>query len=220
MQITKIGHCCLLIRENNLTILTDPGAWSTKQDEISGIDLVLITHEHADHLHIESLRAVLKNNPQAQIITNSSVGKILDEQKLSYSVVENGEFRKFHDLLIEGFGTEHAPIYESINPVMNTGYLIGERLFYPGDALTNPKKPVELLALPIAGPWLTMAQLLDYAKEVKPTVAFPIHDGMLDPVEWIYRYPSQILPEAGIKFDILGAGETLSYPEKIKQKSH
>ena len=58
MHITKIGHCCLLIKTNNLTILTDPGAYTTAQNAITDIDIVLITHEHPDHLHTESLKQV------------------------------------------------------------------------------------------------------------------------------------------------------------------
>ncbi len=46
MNITKIGHCCLLIKEQGLTILTDPGTWTTDQNNLTGIDVVLITHEH------------------------------------------------------------------------------------------------------------------------------------------------------------------------------
>ena len=38
MNITKLGHCCLLIEEKGLRILTDPGAYSTGQNEIKNID--------------------------------------------------------------------------------------------------------------------------------------------------------------------------------------
>src|SRR3990167_7420555 len=54
MKIKKIGHCCLRIEEQETVILTDPGVFSTLQNEEQGIDIVLITHEHGDHLHIES----------------------------------------------------------------------------------------------------------------------------------------------------------------------
>ena len=58
MKITKFGHCCLLIEENGVRILTDPGTYSTQQSEVKNIDFVLITHEHADHFHIDSLKAL------------------------------------------------------------------------------------------------------------------------------------------------------------------
>ena len=46
----------MLIELDGLTVLTDPGAFSQEQNQIRGIDVVLITHEHGDHLHVESLK--------------------------------------------------------------------------------------------------------------------------------------------------------------------
>ncbi|MBY9021963.1 MAG: MBL fold metallo-hydrolase, partial [Candidatus Lokiarchaeota archaeon] len=56
---------------------------------MKNIDLVIITHEHGDHIHIESLKEVVKNNPNAKIITNAGVGKLLDEVGIKYEVLEN-----------------------------------------------------------------------------------------------------------------------------------
>ncbi len=202
MKITKLGHCCLLIEEGGLRILTDPGAYSTAQDKINNVDLVIITHEHQDHFHIDSLKTVLKNNPKAKVITNSAVGKILTEEGVNFELVEQNQKTTFAGLNIEGHGDEHAYIYSTITPVQNTGYFIGERLFYPGDALYNPQKSVEILALPVAGPWLTIGQAIDYAKEISPKICFPVHDGMLDLKKLgpVHRLPKAVLEPLGIKF--------------------
>jgi len=82
MKVTKFGHCCLLIEEKGLRILTDPGSYSTAQNDIKNIDVILITHEHADHMHIPSLKNCIKNNPKARIITNKGVAKMLDNEKI------------------------------------------------------------------------------------------------------------------------------------------
>ena len=108
MKITKFGHCCLLIEENGVRILTDPGTYSTQQNEVKNIDFVLITHEHSDHFHIDSLKALLKNNPQAKIVTNKSVGALLEKDGIAFSVVENGQNSDANGVLIEGFGNDHA----------------------------------------------------------------------------------------------------------------
>ncbi len=201
MKITKLGHCCLLIEEKGRTILTDPGAWTTAQNEVTGIDIILITHEHPDHLHLESLKTVLTNNPQAIIITNSSVGKILTEATISFQLLEDQQAETFQDIHISGFGQDHAVIYPTLPVVQNTGYMIEKRFFYPGDAFPNISLPVEILAVPIIGPWMTMAQALDWAIGIQPKIAFPVHDGMLNPREWIYKTPMKILGDAGIQFD-------------------
>jgi len=119
MKITKFGHCCLLIEENGVRILTDPGTYSTQQSEVKNIDFVLITHEHADHFHIDSLKALLKNNPQVKVITNKSVGEFLKKDKIAFSVVENGQNSDANGVLIEGFGESHALMHNSIPPIFS-----------------------------------------------------------------------------------------------------
>lgn len=203
MKITKFGHCCLLIEEKGIRILTDPGSYSTQQDTIKDLDLVLITHEHQDHFHIDSIKAIIKNNPQVKIITNKSVGEYLEKEGIAFIVVENNQSFDFNGLLIDGFGNDHALIYHSIQPIQNTGYFIANRLFYPGDALINPGKEVEILALPVAGPWMKLLEAIDYALEIKPKICFPVHEGILKMPGSTHRVPPEILEPKGIKFAIL-----------------
>lgn len=211
MKITKLGHCCLLLEDKGKTVMTDPGAWTTVQNTVKGVDIVLITHEHPDHFHVESLKTVVANNPQVVVVTNSRVRGLLAEQNIPAVVLEHGQRNNFGALEISGFGTEHATIYPTLPNVMNTGYLIQKRFFYPGDALTNPGVPVEILAMPMIGPWLKLAEVLEWGKEIKPKVCIPVHDGMLQPREWIYTLPNKILPESGIRFDVRALEENVLY---------
>ena len=73
MKITKIGHCCLLIEVEGSRILTDPGSFTVEDLVTDNIDVILITHEHADHLHIDSVKKIVEVNPKVQIFSNSSV---------------------------------------------------------------------------------------------------------------------------------------------------
>lgn len=209
MKIQKIGHCCLVIKLNNLTILTDPGAYSTGQNEVTGIDIILITHEHPDHLHIESLEKMLQNNSTAKIITNSGVAKILKEKGIDYSLLENRNSMEIKSVLLEAFDCRHEEIYGEIGQVQNTGYFIDKKLFYPGDSFHNPGKPVDILALPVSAPWCTIQDAVKYALEVKPKKVFPVHDGMLYPDRRsLTRFlPTKILGGAGIEFVNMEEGE-------------
>ena len=85
MKITKIGHSCLLIHENHLRIVVDPGSYSEGQNRLRDIDLILITHEHPDHFDLNSLQILMKNNPGVKIITNEGVGAFLKKESIKAS---------------------------------------------------------------------------------------------------------------------------------------
>ncbi|MDQ5893314.1 MAG: hypothetical protein QG640_326 [Patescibacteria group bacterium] len=213
MKITKLGHCCLIIEINGKRFLTDPGAYTTEQNDVKNIDCVVITHEHTDHLHVESLKMILVNNPQAQIITNASVGKILDKESISYTKVTDGEKIEVGGVEISGHGTVHAPIYRDYEQVENTGYFFDKKLFYPGDAFYNPQIPVDILALPVSAPWGMISQSVDYLLEVKPRIAFPVHDGNLIRTHGITeRLPKIYAEKAGIQFVSLELGKEIEFP--------
>jgi len=210
MKITKFGHCCLLVKEKGLRILTDPGSYSTAQNDIKDIDVIPITHEHNDHFHIPSLKNCIRNNPKARIFTNKGVGKLLDAEGIKYELLEDGQDALVKNVKIEGVGHDHAPLYKT-SPCINTGYFISNRLFYPGDSLYNPRKKVEILALPVAGPWLKLPEAIDYALEINPKKCFPVHDGGLKQIGSTNRIPPTILEPKGIRFVIIEEGKTAEF---------
>ena len=99
MKIKKLGHCCMVLEINGKRIMTDPSNSDYGGDSISetGLSAILITHEHGDHLHIETLKEVLKNNPEAIVISNTSVGKLLTEAGIAFTKVEDGEDYMLYD---------------------------------------------------------------------------------------------------------------------------
>ena len=209
MKIKKLGHCCLLIEENDIRVLTDPGSWTIEaQSQVENIDIILITHEHGDHLHIESLKEILSKNPEAVVVTNTSVGKLLDAEKISYQIVED-EQECTIGIHIQGYGDKHAEIYREMGQVQNTGYFIADKLFYPGDAFYNPNRPVEILVLPVAGSWTNIKTPIEYALEIKPKLAFPVHDGMLKSPGSNHGAPLKFLPENGIEFIAMKDGDSI-----------
>lgn len=211
MIITKLGHSCLLVEEKGLSILIDPGGYSEAQNKIKGIKLILITQEHPDHLSIDSLKKVLRNNPKSEIYTNRGSGKLLDQAKIRYQLLEHGAKLQEEGVMIEAIGRKHAVIYPSFPIVDNTGFFIANRFFHPGDALTDPKRDLEILALPVAGPWLKLSEAIDYAKKLKPRVCFPIHDGSLKFFGPYHSQPAALLEPLGIKFQALELGKATRF---------
>lgn len=213
MRITKFGQCCLLIETDGKRILTDPGKFSVAQNKLKNIDIILITHEHTDHLHSDSLVEIEKNNPDVKVVTNGSVGNILNNLNIGFQILEGRKAEEVKGIFIEAFDGKHAEIFEDYGQVQNTGYLISNKLFYPGDAYTEPNIEVEVLALPVAGPWCRSVDAISYAIRVKPKKAFPVHDRLLneDGVALTFGLFESQLATKDIEFVCLGNGETKEF---------
>jgi L-ascorbate metabolism protein UlaG (beta-lactamase superfamily) len=182
MNITKLGHCALVLEHEGVKILTDPGNFTTEaQEALTGLDAIVITHEHGDHFHVDSVEKLIATNPGVQIVSNASVAKLLKEKGIETTVVGGGQFGKIKNLSVEGFGKDHAEIYGQMNLVENTGYMIDEKFYFPGDSFQEPNKPIDVLALPVAGPWMKISMAIDFAKKVQAKKAFGVHDGMIVP---------------------------------------
>lgn len=202
MKIRKFGHCCLLIETKGARILTDPGNYNNTPD-VENIDAILITHEHPDHLHIDALKEILTKNPETKIISHASVGKILDEENIAYSLIADKEEMVVKNIPIESCGSEHACIHHDLPKVQNTGFYIDKTLFYPGDSFYNPQKEIRILALPVAGPWMKLEEAIEYAKMINPKIVFPVHDGLLRQEHQLgptRRIPTLLLEPLGIQY--------------------
>ncbi|MEI8061935.1 MAG: MBL fold metallo-hydrolase [bacterium] len=208
MKITKLGHCCLLLEFKGVRILTDPGIYTAEEhSKLKKIDYIFITHEHADHYHLDSIRVVMDHNPDVLIYTNESVSAILTREGIYHHLIKDGGEVLIDDgkISIKGVGHKHAIMHKSIPASDNTGFLFDESFFLPGDALTDPKQPIDILALPVAGPWLKISEAIDYAIQLKPRVCFPIHDTLR--VGSTHNVPKMVLPANGIEFVPMEEGD-------------
>ena len=193
----------MVIEEAGLRILTDPGEYTSAQNDLKNLDVLLIADKDPDHFNLGSVNIILANNPRVQVFTNHDVGEVLTNESIEYQLLEHGQSTEVKGVGIEAFGEKHAPMHSSLPAKSNTGFLIAERFFYPGDNFTIPPKPVEILAVPIAGPWLKLSEAIDYAMAVRPKICFPIHEGMLKKVGSPHRLPAKVLEPLGIAFQVL-----------------
>jgi L-ascorbate metabolism protein UlaG (beta-lactamase superfamily) len=179
MRLTKLGHSCLLVEEGGARLLLDPGTLSQGFEELEGLTAVLFTHQHADHLDQQRLRGLLDRNPGARVISDPGSAEPLGQAGVEVEVVADGQELDAGGVSVRVAGRDHAVIHPDIPVVPNFGYLIGGRLFHPGDAFTQPGEPVEVLAVPAGAPWLKLSEPIDYLRAVRPRVAVPVHDQVL-----------------------------------------
>jgi L-ascorbate metabolism protein UlaG (beta-lactamase superfamily) len=185
VRITKLRHSCLFIEEADARVLLDPGTFSSGFEQLTGLTGVLVTHQHPDHVDIDRLRPLLSANPDARVFTDEATAGQLSNAGIDASTVREGDTLDV-GVEVRVFGRNHATIHPDIPVVPNVGYLVGGRLFHPGDSFTVPPVDVEILALPTSAPWLKLAESVDYLRAVAPRIAVPIHEAHLVSTQLYY----------------------------------
>ncbi|WP_328886198.1 MBL fold metallo-hydrolase [Streptomyces sp. NBC_00316] len=179
LTLTKKTHSCIRLEKDGRTLVIDPGGFS-EQDAALGADVMLVTHEHADHFDEGRLRAGLEANPAAEIWTLRSVAEQLSAAFPGrVHTVGHGDTFTAAGFDVQVHGELHAVIHPDIPRITNVGFLVDGSLFHPGDALTLPDHPVDTLMLPVMAPWNKISEVIDYVREVKPRRAIDIHDALL-----------------------------------------
>jgi len=184
MIITRLGHACLLVESPSTRILIDPGSFSASWHELTDLDAILLTHQHADHFDADNVPSVNGANPGARLIVEPAVAKLLADQSPHAALV--GEVIDLGSVTVEIVGGVHAVVHDRIPTVGNVGFIIREKdgaaLFHPGDSYDVTPSGIDLLALPFVAPWARTAMTIDFANAVRPGRAIPIHDVFLNDV--------------------------------------
>jgi L-ascorbate metabolism protein UlaG (beta-lactamase superfamily) len=175
VKLTKFPHACLRIEQDGAVLVVDPGTFSSPADALRGADAVLITHEHADHVDVDALKAA----PGLAVYAPAEVVAQLSEVDADLTAVAPGDTFSAAGLDVRVFGDRHAHIHEDVPDIPNNAYLIGGRVYYAGDAFSLPGVEVETLFVPIGAPWMKLAEAIDYVRAVAPQRAHPTHDAVL-----------------------------------------
>jgi L-ascorbate metabolism protein UlaG (beta-lactamase superfamily) len=176
MRLTKFGHACVRIESGSRAVVVDPGSF-TEPDAVDGATAVLITHEHADHFHLDHLRAT-----DAPVFTISAVAEQIaadapDVAERVTVVAPGQSFDAGHP--VTAVGRWHKLIHEEGPRFANSGYLVdvdGLTVYHPGDAFALPAREVDVLLLPVSGPWLRLGEAIDFARAVGAPRNVAIHE--------------------------------------------
>jgi L-ascorbate metabolism protein UlaG (beta-lactamase superfamily) len=187
LKITFIGHATLMLSLKGKVIHVDPWTKLADYSKLPKADLILITHEHFDHLDIKAIDTVKKDG--TAIIANEAAAK----QIPGAMVLKNGTIKE-----VQGIRIEAVPAYNIVNmrnpgvpfhpQGVGNGYVVklgGKRIYIAGDTENTPEmkalKGIDIAFLPMNLPYtMTPEMVADAAKAFRPKVLYPYHYGDTD----------------------------------------
>jgi L-ascorbate metabolism protein UlaG (beta-lactamase superfamily) len=214
MRITHLGHSCLLLEYDGARLLLDPGVFSSDFDFVEGLDAVLVTHQHPDHLDLDRLPALMAASPGARLLVEPGTVDVVASAGMTAEPFAAGERVSIGGVDIEGVGGQHAVIYREVPRVGNTGLVLraegAPTVFHPGDMIDTAPEGIDLLALPLTAPWSALKETIDFVRAVRPAVAVPIHDAIVSPPgRGLYlTQTTNFAPDGMTMRDLAGAGPT------------
>jgi L-ascorbate metabolism protein UlaG (beta-lactamase superfamily) len=206
MKITHYGHACVLVETDaGRRVLLDPGSYSTGFDDHEGLDVIAITQKNTDHVAADRLAALLARNPGATVVTNADVAASLE--LVDATVVGGGETRNVAGVSLRATGGRHEEIHPEVPNVDNTGFVIDGRVWHPGDSLAAEIERPPVLLVPVGGPWMKVAEAIEFVRAVRPEVVVPVHQAGLADVHRGLHYSllTNLAPE-GTRFVALEEG--------------
>ena len=187
LEIWHIGHGTLMFKFAEQIIHVDPFSRLTDYTQLPKADLILITHEHADHLDTAAINAIRKAS--SDIILTSVCQAIIGEGQ----VIGNHETTTWNNLLIEA-----VPAYNVVHKRDNgepfhpkgrgNGYILNfgdKRVYVAGDTEDIPEmkaiKDIDIAFLPMNLPYtMTPEMTANAARLFNPAILYPYHYGDTD----------------------------------------
>lgn len=219
MLVTSFGHSCVLVEVAGARILFDPGNFSSGFEQLTGLDAILVTHQHPDHADVAKLPALVAANPEAVRYADPQTAAQLnaDGSMGQWSVQAPGQSFAVGDVTVRGTGGRHAVIHPDLPVVDNTVYILDApdragAFMHPGDSLYIPFEEIEVLALPAAAPWMKLSEAVDYLRGTAPRYAFPIHQAVVSDVgRGIHNARIDEMKPAGTKLVVIEPGASREF---------
>jgi L-ascorbate metabolism protein UlaG (beta-lactamase superfamily) len=187
LQITFFGHASLMFKFKGLVIYADPVSQYADFSKMPKADLIVVTHEHGDHLDAAAIDKVHTNKTKL-VYTAACAEKVPGG-----IVMKNGESRT-----IDGIKIEAVPAYNLVHmrsegvPFhargVGNGYVLtfgGKRVYIAGDTENIPEMSnlgkIDVAFLPMNLPYtMTPEMVAEAAKRIKPKILYPYHFGNTD----------------------------------------
>jgi len=187
LKITFIGHGSLIFTFNGKVIHVDPFSPLADYSKLPKADIILITHEHPDHLDLQAI-AMIRTKNTALILTKTCAEKVAGG-----IVMRNGDVQT-----VQGLTIEAVPAYNIVHKRDNgepfhprgagNGYVVtsgDKRVYVAGDTENIPEmkalQRIDIAFLPMNLPYtMTPEMVAEAAKAFKPKILYPYHYGNTD----------------------------------------
>ena len=187
LRITFIGHGTLMFEFDGKVIHVDPVGRYADYTKLPKADLILVTHEHGDHLDADAIAKITKAD------TSIVLTEICREMLAKGEVMKNGDVREVLGLKIEA-----VPAYNIVHERSpgkpfhpkgdGNGYVISfgdKRVYVAGDTENIPEMAdigaVDVAFLPMNLPYtMTPEMVAEAARTIRPKILYPYHFGKTD----------------------------------------
>lgn len=187
VEMFFIGHGSLMFKVNDFCIHIDPVRSSGSYENLPGADLILVTHEHYDHLDPE-LIAGLRKEGTIMLSNGTAASEITWAKAMAAGDVQNAG----------GIVIEAVPAYNIVNmrspgqpfhpKGVGIGFILtigGKRFYIAGDTENTPEmkalKDIHVAFLPMNLPYTMSPEMVaDAALAFKPEILYPYHYGETD----------------------------------------
>jgi len=190
LKITFVGHATLMFTFGGKIIHVDPVSREADYSTMPKGDIILITHDHPDHLDPEAIAKVRKEGT-AILLPEKCASAVAGG-----TVMKNGDVRT-----VDGLRIEAVPAYnivhkrssgEPFHPRgVGNGYIItfgDKRVYVAGDTENIPEMKelsnIDVAFLPMNLPYtMTPEMVADAARAFRPKILYPYHLGETDTSE-------------------------------------
>jgi L-ascorbate metabolism protein UlaG (beta-lactamase superfamily) len=187
LAITFIGHATLMMECGGKVIHIDPWTKQGDYSKLAKADIILITHDHYDHLDAKAIDLIRQKDTKI-VMSESCKGKMDGGM-----VLKNGL-----TIMLDGFKIGAVPAYnlehkrpdgQPFHPKgAGNGYVITfgkTRVYIAGDTENTPEmkalKNIDIVFLPMNLPYtMTPEMVADAVKGFKPKILYPYHYGETD----------------------------------------
>ena len=187
LEITFLGHGSLLFTYSGMYIYLDPFSRVADYSNLPKADILLITHEHGDHLDPDAIQKIITEN------TSVVLTELAARQMDGDFVMRNGDSQT-----VKGIHVQAVPAYNQVHKRGDgtpfhpkgdgNGYTLtfgDRRVYIAGDTEDIPEmktlQDIDIAFLPMNLPYtMTPEMAAEAARSFNPKVLYPYHFGETD----------------------------------------